>query len=103
MKITPFILLLCVYSTYAFVHKKPTCHVKVSVIIPCHFKHAYLLHPLLQLFERQTRLPDEVVISLSEANKVSRSIIATLENEEWLFPVKLLLSDERVNTALISS
>ena len=43
---------------------------KTSIIIPCHPKHAQYLYELLKFYENQTILPNEVVISLSEANQV---------------------------------
>jgi hypothetical protein len=46
---------------------------KVSVIIPCHSKHAVHLRNLLACYRRQSIPPDEVVISLSNINEVNRS------------------------------
>lgn len=45
---------------------------KVSVIVPCYYGHFHCLPGLLKTLSCQTSLPDEVVISLSEANKVSK-------------------------------
>jgi|GEM_PF-1608836 len=67
----------------------------VSVIIPCYYKHAPLLYPLLALYEQQTRLPDEVVISLSQAHLVDVQVIKNIENRQWSFPVKLIMTDEK--------
>lgn len=67
----------------------------VSLIIPCSHHHAHHLHSLLKLYERQTVLPTEAIISLSEANQVDPSVIIALQTEPWLFPLTLLLSDEQ--------
>lgn len=67
----------------------------VSVIIPCYYKHAPLLYSLLALYEQQTRLPDEVVISLSQAHLVDAQVIENIENRQWAFPVKLIMTDEK--------
>lgn len=67
-----------------------------SLIIPCHPKHAQYLYELLKMYEQQTILPDEVVISLSEAKQVDQNTINALQNEKWSFPVKLLLSEKKL-------
>jgi hypothetical protein len=69
--------------------------VTTSVIIPCYYKHASLLYALLTVYEQQTRLPDEVVISLSQAHLVDVQIIENIENKQWAFPVKLIMTDEK--------
>jgi hypothetical protein len=68
---------------------------KISLIIPCHYKHANQLYALLRIYENQTRLPDEVVISLSNANEVNQCEFHRLEQEKWAFPITLLISDKR--------
>lgn len=72
-----------------------TTPISVSIIIPCIWKHAHYLYPLLKLYERQTALPDEVIISLSQANQVDPAIIAQIQKEPWLFAVRLLPSNEK--------
>src|SRR3989344_6793822 len=67
-----------------------------SIIIPCHPKHAQYLYELLKIYEKQTNLPDEVVISISEAHQIEPNIIKLLQDEQWHFPVKLLLSDKKL-------
>ena len=66
-----------------------------SLIIPCCSKHAKHLYELLKMYERQTELPDEAVIALSSSAEVDTSILDTLTNELWRFPITLLLSKER--------
>ena len=66
-----------------------------SLIIPCCPKHAKHLYELLKRYEHQTELPDEVVIALSSSAEVDTSILDTLTNELWRFPITLLLSKER--------
>lgn len=66
----------------------------VSLIVPCHYLHAQFLYPLLKTLEEQTVLPDEVVISLSQYDKVPADIIAQLEQSYWVFPVTIILSKE---------
>ena len=70
-------------------------HSKVSVIVPCSYKHAEHLYLLLKLCERQTMVPDEVVISLSEADKVDALILQRIRNERWQFPLILLTSNNK--------
>ncbi len=66
-----------------------------SVIIPVCAQHAQHLYPLLKLLEQQTELPDEVVISLSESGNVQPAIFDELQDELWLFPVRLLVSKKK--------
>jgi hypothetical protein len=48
------------------------------------------------MYEQQTELPNEVVISLSEAKKVSTHIVDVLQKELWAFPVTFLVSDAKL-------
>lgn len=68
---------------------------KVSVIIPCHYKHVTYLYDLLKSYELQTTLPDEIVISLSEINLAPHALIAKLKNENWKFPVKYVETNQQ--------
>lgn len=52
---------LCISSLYA----------KISVIIPCHYVHFKYLKELMDSLSLQTILPNEVIISLSESQKIS--------------------------------
>lgn len=67
----------------------------ISVIIPCYYLHARQLPSLLRLYEQQTRLPDEIVISLSEADNVDQDILNQLQSELWAFPVTLIISNKK--------
>lgn len=69
---------------------------KVSVIIPCYFKHFALLPELLTYYVNQTVLPDEVVISLSESDRVSQDTIRAIETNSWPFSLKLVCSKEKL-------
>ena len=65
-----------------FAQKK---ELSTSVIIPCYYKHAIYLESLLEEFSEQSCLPDEVVISISEADKVEPGLIQGLEETLWPF------------------
>jgi glycosyltransferase involved in cell wall biosynthesis len=67
---------------------------KTSVIIPCCALHAHHLYPLLKLYEEQTELPDEVIISSGSCRQVPDSLIDELKNKQWRFPVTLFLSEK---------
>ncbi|MCX5921926.1 MAG: glycosyltransferase [Candidatus Dependentiae bacterium] len=67
---------------------------KTSIIIPCSSRHAVHLYDLLKLYEAQTVLPDEVVISLSDVHLVERHIIDKLCQQPWRFCVQLLITPE---------
>lgn len=67
-----------------------------SLIVPCCPKHAPRLFELLKIYENQTLLSDEVVISLSESNLVQAEVLDALQNELWSFPILLILSQEKL-------
>lgn len=66
----------------------------VSVIIPCSYKHAAHLPTLLRSLEEQTVIPEEVVISLSEAHNVDPQIIDAIQKSTWAFSCILLTSPD---------
>ena len=51
----------------------------ISIIIPCVYKHACYLQNLLEHYKNQTLLPDEIIISLSESDKIDPLIIYEIE------------------------
>ena len=65
-----------------------------SLIIPCHYKHAQHLHALLKAYEKQTVMPDEVVVAISEFNKVDPSVIDTLREQKWKFSFTMIVSEQ---------
>ncbi|MCB1148693.1 MAG: glycosyltransferase family 2 protein [Chlamydiia bacterium] len=65
----------------------------ISVIVPSHWKHARFLEELLDAYAAQSRLPDEVVISLSEAGRVDPALLAHLEQKVFPFEVRILKTD----------
>ena len=94
-----FIGLVCLNTIYALRISRnlnKTKPLKSSVIIPCHPKHAIYLYPLLKLYTTQTRIPKEVIISLSEINKVPQAIISKLNTAKWPFNLKLLTSHKKL-------
>jgi glycosyltransferase involved in cell wall biosynthesis len=68
-------------------------HETVSVIIPAYWGHARFLENLLVLLAHQTRVPDEVVISLSDIEKVDQALVRSLQ--EKTFPFKLTIVPHR--------
>jgi len=73
---------------------KHTRTLKTSVIIPCYYRHAQHLYSLLHLFQNQTVLPDEIIISISECEKIDPFILYTLEKKPWIFPVNIITSNK---------
>ncbi len=71
-------------------------HLKTSVIIPCASSHFPLLEGLLTSYAKQTRLPDEIVISLSEAESVGQLSIAALEQKSWGFALKIIPHEKKL-------
>ena len=81
----------------AFEKLKQPEYKTVSIIIPCHFKHAPLLMELLEAYTMQSVQPNEVIVSLSEADRVSASIITSLSEKKWPFHFILLKHQEPVS------
>lgn len=82
-------------SQKAMLKRPSAIHLKTSLIIPCYYKHAPRLYSLLRMYENQTKLPDEVIISLSEVDLVPEAVVAQLQEELWAFPVTLVTSKEK--------
>lgn len=97
------IFLLPIFSEITFRNKKsirlekrvsPVC-LKTSIIIPCHYTHFDFLEEILFAHTKQTILPDEIIVSLSEAHHIDKERIQTLENHPWPFEVKILCTNEK--------
>ena len=71
-------------------------NITTSLIIPCHSPHIKYLKGLLNEYEKQTILPDEVVISISDVKNAEPALIQDLQNSKWRFPVKFILSDQKL-------
>ena len=80
-------------------HRKPAAPqgLKASIIVPCYHGHARYLASIIELYEQQTILPYEMVISLSEAQKVDASLIQSLRRAKYVFPVTLITSDQKLH------
>ncbi len=71
--------------------------VTTSIIIPCHYKHAVLLKEALQGYAKQTELPNEVIVSLSEIDKVAPEVLEGIRNGSWPFRLTLLTHKQPVS------
>lgn len=78
---------LLTYRSYLSSDQQNAKSLTTSLIIPCHYKHVPYLYGLLRLYEQQTILPDEIVIAISEIDKVDPIAIHALQAEKWSFPV----------------
>ena len=85
------ILFLSFFQIGFSLNRKETLSpVTISVIIPCHPNHFYLLEELLNCYVNSKVIPDEIVISLSEYKKIGQEEIGELENQNWPFRLKIL-------------
>lgn len=66
-----------------------------SVIIPCYYGHIFHLDSLLDSLSAQTRVPDEVVISISEVDKADRNALLELQNKATPFLTKIITHPEK--------
>lgn len=63
----------------------------VSVIIPCHWKHFNELTNLIKCYENQSKLPDEIIIVVSEFDKINNVKISKLLLNKYKISVKFIL------------
>lgn len=61
-----------------------------AVAVPCYYKHFMYLPGLMQSLSLQTRLPDEVVISLSQVELLEPHQIDALEAQHWPFQLTII-------------
>jgi len=100
-KISQFFIVLCfclieLDSKIESIEKFPKpLNLKTSVIIPCHYSHFFLLYDVLESYQNQTVYPDEVVISLSEVNKIPNQAIQDLQNRDYPFQVTILTTNKK--------
>ncbi len=92
-------ILLLLTSLFGLEKREQLQPMKVSIIIPCHSKHFSLLSYLLNQYSLQTRLPEEVVISLSGVRFLSSAEIQDLENRSWPFALKVIQTQENLSAA----
>jgi len=91
-----FIIIVLFFLNSLFCTKLTIKNRTTSLIIPCCASHASHLLELLKMYEQQTELPDEVVISLSESQKVPANIFKELQAKSWIFPINLILSEKKL-------
>jgi hypothetical protein len=65
---------------------------KIGVAIPSYIGHIHRLIELLDSIEKQTRLPDKVVVSCSSTREF-------INNKTYSFPLQIILTEERQNAA----
>ncbi len=71
----------------------------VSIIIPCHPAHFPLLEELLTAYATQSVVPQEIVVSLSECEKIAPALRMALEQHSWPFTFRLLCHKQKYPAA----
>ena len=93
MKITTFLLIVFSAAVSANstnqTEKVNKQDITVSIIIPCYHGHFKFLKELILDFCQQTVLPEEIVISLSEVEKIDKIELENLKHID--LPFKLIL------------
>ena len=67
----------------------------ISLVIPCAYEHFKFLESLIKEILKQTLLPNEIVISLSESDKILPSVLKELEVLDTPFPIILIKNLEK--------
>ncbi len=75
---------------FFFMYSNESQGLTSSVAIPCYYKHYKYLPVLLKSLTAQTRLPREVVISLSQVEELNEEDLTGLEKGAWPFHVKII-------------
>lgn len=75
--------------------KNKTNKLKISVIIPCHYLHFKHISGLIENYELQTRIPDELIIVISEYHKIKSGLIDEIENKDYKINVILIKIEEK--------
>jgi cellulose synthase/poly-beta-1,6-N-acetylglucosamine synthase-like glycosyltransferase len=78
------------YGYENLVPKQDKRNMTTSVIVPCVARHFFWLSGLLESYQNQTVRPDEIVISLSEVEKLNSREIDKLETGLWDCKLKVL-------------
>lgn len=81
-----------VISTKSIKNRLAKKSLKTSVIIPCQIKHVKHLEDLLTIYTQQTRLPNEIVVSVSEVTNEGLNSINTIKNQAWPFKLTIITS-----------
>jgi|GEM_PF-1071905 len=85
---------LCLLHPFFGIEKrKEPISLSSSVIIPCSHSHFFILPELLNHYCHQTRLPYEIVISLSGIERLNPEEIEDLETRSWPFHLKVLKTE----------
>lgn len=63
---------------------------RISIAVPCYNGHFVFLERLLEAYEQQTRVPDEVVVSLSGCELIEEGAVDALEERGWPFALKVV-------------
>ncbi len=87
-----YVIVLC----FSFFCQDLSGEIEISIIVPCYYGHFHFLEGLLDGYSSQTVLPDEVVISLSEFDKILTEEIEALKNQNWPFVVKIIQNERKL-------
>ena len=80
---------------YLLKKRKVPQSLTTSVIIPCHYGHFKHLFALLEIHTQQSVIPDEIIISLSESEKIPIEEINALKDYPWPFKFTLICTNEK--------
>jgi glycosyltransferase involved in cell wall biosynthesis len=97
MKISIKKLFFCFVFLLIFSLSAKTQNLKTSVIIPCYYKHFKYLNVLLDCYSKQTLLPDEIVVSVSESHLIDPVLFQQIEKKKKRYPfvLKIFKTNEK--------
>ena len=78
------------FGAESFVKREYPIKMTTSIVVPCVQQHFQHIFGLLFHYQNQTCPPDQVVISLSQAERVPDEEILQVEDYPWSFEVKVI-------------
>jgi hypothetical protein len=67
-----------------------------SIAMACHYKDFSKIEEVLDCYERQTNIPDEVVLSISQYEMVDPEVLQKIEETTYSFKLKIVKTKENV-------
>ncbi len=62
----------------------------ISVIIPCYYKHIIYVQKLLDIYQQQTLLPDEIILVISDIQNLHSNILTKLKETEYKYQLEIV-------------
>lgn len=79
------------YFQTKMIERKNTNEKKITVVIPCHYKHFGYIESLLKLYDSQTLIPEEIILIICEIEKLQNKTVKIKELKKNVFKFSLVV------------